>query len=443
MPCWANIPRTRGRATMSVLLAFAALCFAAIDSTVTPVVAHAQGSSEAAGATVDTTLDAGEEDAVKPKRKMVKWNEYDGPVSTLRFGYHFMYDFASYKQDDQSKQQVVMETDNGVRDFRLLAKGKFKTDRAFTWTFGYMYDGVEDEWRFRQTGIQVAVPEVSGQFFIGRTKEGFSLIKVMTGSFIWGIERSQALDAFVPILADGIKYMGYYPRQRIVLNLGMYADALSETEKFSTYDNQFVTRMAWQPVLSEETHTVAHVGVMTRNAKADDGFLREKSKPGSYLAPNVLDTGKFPADRTEAYGVEAFYRRGSLLYGGEYDWQKDHAKSGEDPLFHGGDAWIVWLLTGEVRPYNAPGGIFTHVTPNKTIFEGGRGAFEAVLHFSYADFDDGASFQGGKFWRLSPMLHWYPTAYQRLEFVYGYGDLDRFGLDGRTQFFQARILTML
>src|SRR4030095_14347029 len=118
--------------------------------------------------------------------------------------------------------------------------------------------------------------------------------------YTWGIERSQTLDAFVPILADGIKYMGYYPRQRVVLNLGLYGDMLSEKEKFSTYDNQFVTRLAWQPVLSEENHTVVHVGVMTRNAKADDGFLREKSKPGSYLAPNVLDTGKFPADGTDA-----------------------------------------------------------------------------------------------------------------------------------------------
>jgi phosphate-selective porin OprO/OprP len=330
-----------------------------------------------------------------------------------------------------------------VRDFRLLFKGRFKTDRKITWTFGYMYDGLEDEWRFRQTGIQVAVPEMSGQFFVGRTKEGFSLIKVMAGAFIWGIERSQTLDAFVPILADGIKYEGYYPRQRIILNLGLFADALSETEKFSTYDNQFVTRLAWQPVLSEETHTVAHVGVMTRHRKADDGFLREKSKPGSYLAPSVLDTGKFPADGTDAYGVEAYYRRGSWLYGGEYDWQKDHAKSGENPLFHGGDAWVVWLMTGEVRPYNAPGGIFSAVTPKKSVFERGPGALEAVLHFSYADFDDGLSFQGGKFWRLEPMLHWSLTAYQRLEFVYGYGNLDRFGLDGRTQFFQARILTML
>jgi phosphate-selective porin OprO/OprP len=222
----------------------------------------------------------------------------------------------------------------------------------------------------------------------------------------------------------------------------VFGDALSEDEKFSTYDHQFVTRLGWQPVLSEETHTVVHVAVMTRHGKADNGSLREKARPESYLAPYVLDTGKFPADGTDAYGAEAFYRRGPWLFGGEFDLQNDHAKNGEDPLFHGGDVWAVRTLTGEVRPYKAPAGIFTALTPNKSVFEGGKGAFEAVVHFSYADFDDG-SFQGGKFWRVSPMLHWYPTAYQRLELVYGYGKLDRFALDGATQFFQVRLLSML
>jgi hypothetical protein len=76
-------------------------------------------------------------------------------------------------------------------------------------------------------------------FFLVATRKAISAEKVMVGYYIWGMERSQTLDAFVPILGDGIKYMGYYPRQRCALNLGAFADALSENEKFSTYDNQF------------------------------------------------------------------------------------------------------------------------------------------------------------------------------------------------------------
>jgi hypothetical protein len=36
---------------------------------------------------------------------------------------------------------------------------------------------------------------------------------------------------------------------------------------------------------------------------------------------------------------------------------------------------------------------------------------------------------GGELWRLDHVL----------EFVYGYGVLERFGLEGRTQFFQSRL----
>ena len=44
-----------------------------------------------------------------------------------------------------------------------------------------MYDAANEEWAFRQTGIMVAVPEIWGHIFVGRTKEGFSLNKVMIG----------------------------------------------------------------------------------------------------------------------------------------------------------------------------------------------------------------------------------------------------------------------
>jgi len=36
-------------------------------------------------------------------------------------------------------------------------------------------------------------------------------------------------------------------------------------------------------------------------------------------------------------------------------------------------------------------------------------------------------------------LDWYLSDNVRLEFAYGYGTLDRFGLEGTTQFFQSRI----
>jgi phosphate-selective porin OprO/OprP len=391
---------------------------------------------------IETTTEAGDADAEEPRRRLVKWNEYDWPVSTFRFGGGILLDGAAYSQDDASQAQIAMEPDAGVRDFRLLFKGRFKTERPFSWTLGYMYDGADKEWRFRQTGVQIGIPEWHGSLFVGRTKEGYSMVKVMVGYHGWTMERSPALDAFVPILADGLKWSGYYPTSRVFYQIGVYSDHLAEDEKFATSDHQVVTRVGWQPILSESGDRLLHVAVMARDSDPDNGSAQIRSRPEAYLAPYFLDTGKFAADRSHTLGFETSYRSGPWLFGAEYDWQGVDASDGRTPLFHAGDAVAAWLITGEIRPYNAAGAYFTGVSPKRTVFAGGPGAWEAVFHLSYSDFDS-EGFQGGKFWRFTPMANWHLSDNLRLEMGYGYGVLDRFGLEGHTQFFQFRIQATL
>jgi phosphate-selective porin OprO and OprP len=396
------------------------------------------------GATVDVNkpVEAGDDDAMVPRRKFVKWNEYDGPITTLRIGMGLLLDFSAYAQDEASKKQFSLSPRTGVRDFRFFLKGRFKTQRPLTWFLGYMYDRTDQAWRFRQTGIDIGFPELYGHLFIGRTKEGYSMVKVMTGYFPWGMERSETMDAFVPILADGVKWMGYFPRPRIYFSLGWFGDQVGENEKFATYDHQVVSRVTWLPIYSEPDNKLLHVGVMGRDGKPDGGFLQVRSRPEDYLAPYFLDTGKFAATHARTTGFEAYYRKGPLLFGGEYNWQHVDAKDGQHPTFQGGNVVAVWLITGETRGYNLQGAFFEPVSPKRSVFEGGPGAWEAVLNLSYTDFDSG-SFRGGKFVRLTPMVNWHMSDNFRLELVYGYGMLDRFDLKGHNHFFQMRIQMVL
>ena len=99
---------------------------------------------------------------------------------------------------------------------------------------------------------------------------------------------------------------------------------------------------------------------------------------------------------------------------------------------------LAYLVTGETRPYNARGGYFDRVSPARTVFSGGPGAWELVFRVSYTDLVD-ETIPGGKFWRITPMVNWHLSDNVRLELVYGYGVLDRFGIHGGTQFFQTRI----
>ena len=207
---------------MVVLLTIPGIAAGQNAGAATPAAPATAGASStvAAPATVDTTLEAGEADAQKPvERGLAKYNHWDFGFTTFRIGYGFLVDFATYSQDNAGKQQISPEPDVGLRDFRLLFKGKFKTARPITWTSGIMYDGVAKNWRFRQTGIMVAVPEISSHFFIGRTKEGYSQYKHMVGYDIWTVERSPFLDAFVPILGDGIKWISGVPKYLSLIHI--------------------------------------------------------------------------------------------------------------------------------------------------------------------------------------------------------------------------------
>jgi phosphate-selective porin OprO/OprP len=418
----------RSSVSLAALLAFAVALAAGTGAV----------RADSAGPQLDDQLDAAEADGIEPRRKLVAWNHYEGPYFTLRVGAGFLYDFAAYAQDEDSKEQMKLSPADGVRDFRLLFKGRFPTIPRLSYTLGYMYDGAAKAWRFRQTGLMFDVPELLGQIFVGRTKEGFSTNKIMVGYQGWTNERATMNDALIPILGDGVKWTGRTPGGKFVYNVGYFWDELSQTESFNKNDSQFVARLVWLPNLGTEK-PLLHLALEGRWAQANNGQLQYRSKPESYQAQSyAIDTGKFPADHANALGVEAYYQPGALMFGTEYFFNRVSSPETDNPFFHGGEVFAAYLFTGERHPYNTKGAFFEAVSPAQTVFEGGPGAWEAVLRYSYSDLDSG-TIRGGKFWRITPMVNWYLSDNVRLEFVYGYGSLDRSDLTGKTQFFQTRI----
>nr|WP_298726482.1 porin [uncultured Steroidobacter sp.] len=386
------------------------------------------------------TLDAAEADGPGPRRKLVTWNEYEGPYFTARLGGGFLYDYVAYAQDRDSKEQMTLRPTGQLRDFRLLLKGKFPQLPRLSYTVGYMYDAVAESWRFRQTGLMLDVPELGGDLFVGRTKEGFSTNKAMVGYHGWANERAAANDAFLPILADGVKWTGAAAGGKFVYNLGWFKDTRSENESFNRNDNQFAGRGVWLPLGGgQESPRLLHLALEYRYGESDDGTFRFRSKPESFPAQSyAIDTGTFAAHHSNMYGVETYYRDGPWVFGMEYFFNEVSAPASGDPLFHGGEVFAAWLLTGETRPYSARAALFQAVSPARTVFEGGPGAWELVLRYSYADLDE-PLIRGGRFRRITPMVNWHLSDNVRLEFAYGYGLLDRFGLQGTTQFFQTRL----
>lgn len=431
-------PPIRGKAALVLLLLTVLLLLSF------PILSHSQDTSRIiADSTLVNTYEAGDEGEIEePKRKLIKWNEYEGKYFTIRLGGGFLYEFATYNQDNENKEQIDLEPDTKMRDWRFSVKGRLKFLKPVSYTTALMYDEPTRKWLFRETGFMIAIPKLWGNVFIGRTKEGFSLNKVMVGYAGWTMERSAMSDATVPILGDGVKWLGFVPKQRIGWNIGYFFDKFNEDQTFSSYDNQVVARLMWMPKLSEAEKTVFHIGLNLRQGNVDKDTLQLRSRPEAFPAPYFVDTKKFHATSTFMSGLEVYYRKGPWLFGTEYWFEDVNAPENGNPIFHGGDIVVTWLMTGETRPYNTMGGYFRGISPRKTLFEGGPGAWEPVLRLSYIDLDDGA-IRGGKFWRLTPMINWHMSDNLRLEFAYGFGKLDRFGLTGGTHFFQSRIQLQL
>lgn len=387
---------------------------------------------------LENTIAAGDSPD-EPVRQLAHWNEYAGPYFTFRAGGGLLFDYDAFAQDPASKEQFTLTPEVKLRDFRFLLSGKFpQFKRSVTWCAGIMYDAPSHSWLLRQTGVQIQVPNLWGYLFIGRTKEGFSLERVMHGYDGWWMERITMGDATLPILADGFRWMGYSPKHGFLWNLGYYNDVFSQGQSFSSYSSQEVARLVWLPIHSEEKDKVLHLGVNLRYGIPANHQLRLKSRPEAFPAPFFLDTGKFPANSSHMEGYEAYYRQGPWLFGSEYWWVNINSPSTGNPTVHGGDVLASWIITGETRPYNTVGGLFKDVTPATTVFSGGPGAWELLLRYSTTDLNS-QGIHGGKFQRFTPQMNWYLSDNVRLEFAYGYGVLNRFGLNGTTQFFQTRI----
>src|SRR5215469_1007371 len=77
--------------------------------------AGAGDSTQAAQNGLNYTSEAAGADGDAPARRLVKWNEYDGPLLTLRVGGGFLYDYAAYAQDAESRSQLSLSPASGVR----------------------------------------------------------------------------------------------------------------------------------------------------------------------------------------------------------------------------------------------------------------------------------------------------------------------------------------
>ena len=234
-----------------------------------------------------------------------------------------------------------------------------------------------------------------------------------------------------------------FPGPGLFLNLAAYSDLTSKGQGFSTYEWQFVGRAGWVPINDSKNGNLLHIAANLRYGRPLDDKFTIKSRPESNPTPYLINTGQFTASTANSLGGEFYYENKRFSFGSEVMEHNFYSKDSGDHHFFGGDVWVSLFFTNTRRPYNATGNVYGFVPVPKSVFNGGWGAIEMVLHASTFDLNNG-SIQGGRMTRITPMINWYLSKTLRWELTYGYGILDRYGLQGHVQFFETRIqVTMM
>ena len=124
-----------------------------------------------------------------------------------------------------------------------------------------------------------------------------------------------------------------------------------------------------------------HLGASTSLQRGANGQLQYRSRPESFLAPYVIDTGVIDADSATTVGAELSWNRGPYSAQAEVIASRVDSSTAGTLNFHGLYAQAGWFITGESRPYLRDDASLGRIRPRHDFEFGpdaGWGALEAI-----------------------------------------------------------------
>lgn len=232
--------------------------------------------------------------------------------------------------------------------------------------------------------------------------------------------------------------------ERATGSLGMFAQSLGTDVGDATKDfYRGIARFTWLPVydtLPENpgSRRLLHLGLNLNYLYSGSATIRYRSRPESNLAPFLADTGEVPASDMKSFGIEAAWVDGPWSFQGEY--LNNFVTDAGTQSFYGLYAYGSYFWTGESRQYDPARGVFGRLRPNRdfSLTEGGTGALETGLRFSYLDLNAGPV-NGGRLATLTAGLNWYPIPNAKFRFNYVYAHAEGGPRPGDLNVFQTRI----
>lgn len=182
------------------------------------------------------------------------------------------------------------------------------------------------------------------------------------------------------------------------------------------------------------------MGISVGYQFAEGSQFEYRSRPESFVAPYLVDTGKVDADQAGLYGLEAIFKDGPFTVMGEV--AQTHLKgSSQSNTFWGGYVSAGYFLTGEQRGYDkTTASLVGTLKPNQDFSWKDRtwGALEVAARYSYVDLTSGAVL-GGRMAIGMAGLNWYWNRYLRWQFNAGYASVTGGPSPGNLYILQARL----
>ena len=381
-----------------------------------------------------------------------KWNRWESKYVDGIFIAGAVLDRINWLSQNSDSEQQVGDLDlsegGEVRGFRVGAIGTLNFDKPWVYTiFGATnaFDKgfeVERQDSFALFDYRLDIPVFEKMnLSIGKQKEPISHERIQSMVYNSMQERSSVADAFLPARNVGIVLSGSALDTRMTWAGGVFNDWFDTSTSIGDSATQFMGRVTWLPFVSEDSSNLVHLGAGLRYSNGKEG-VQFRTEPEFNKSPIFVDTSLIQADRLDQINLEAGWRRGPYWIGAEYINSKVDSPTEGRLSFDGYHVFGSWVLTGEMRRYNRKSGIIQAFPVSRTVYQGGKGAWEITTRWSSIDLTD-KGVDGGEMDILSAGVNWWLTPFFNVNMNYRYVWNDRGGLRGESSGFLSRIVLLL
>lgn len=343
--------------------------------------------------------------------------------STMNFKGRIQTDYVHADDMYTGKKRELEEgfSDTSIRRLRFGVEGYFARD----WEYEIEFDFADNEVDLKDANVTYKGWDDS-QLVIGFQKYAFGMESTQSSSRLVMLERS-VVDRFAPDRAVGLQYR--YVSDNFAAHLGYGVDFGVDDSDEDDVTNPKLSvvnaRITGTPIASDGH--LLHLGASLLYSHHNDDALetRYRARPSSRPTGRIIDTGKFDAESTMHYGLEAAYQYRGLRLQTEY--VKASADQVEDPSIDVDAYYLMasYVLTGEKWGYKNKKGTFKAIRPNKPLSEGGLGAWEIALRMDQANFSDAsADIDGGEMTDYVLGLNWYMEDNLKLQLNYVYAEAE-------------------